>query len=30
VLRFAADGDVDVHIIGRRHVRVVEGPDQAE
>jgi two-component system sensor histidine kinase KdpD len=30
VLRFAADADVDVHIIGRRHVRVVEGPDHSE
>jgi len=28
VLRFAADSDVDVHVIGRRSVSPIEGPDQ--
>jgi two-component system, OmpR family, sensor histidine kinase KdpD len=30
VLRFAADCDVDVHVIARRDVDPVEGPEQAE
>jgi two-component system sensor histidine kinase KdpD len=30
VLRFAADSDVDVHVIGRRSVGPIEGPDQPE
>jgi two-component system sensor histidine kinase KdpD len=30
VLRFAADRDVDVHVIARRDVESTEGPDQSE
>ena len=30
VLRFAADGDVDVHVIGRRDFQGTDGPDQEE
>jgi two-component system sensor histidine kinase KdpD len=30
VLRFAADCDVDVHVIARRDVDPVEGPEQSE
>jgi two-component system sensor histidine kinase KdpD len=30
VLRFAADCDVDVHVIGRRHVEAVDVPVQSE
>ncbi len=30
VIRFAADCDVDVHVIARRDVAAVDGPDQSE
>jgi hypothetical protein len=30
VLRFAADCDVDVHVIARRDVEAADGPDQSE
>ena len=30
VLRFAGDCDVDVHVIARRDVETVEGPEQSE
>jgi len=30
VLRFAADGDVDVHVIARRDLEPTDGPEQAD